>query len=120
MRQIAGGLGLSVLARLADGLVVFFIAQMFDAKLVLPAAVFVLAASGLVGGASFLPAGIGAVETTMTGLMVLLGITLPNAIVIALITRLAILWGWVVIGLGFAFLSRVPGSRAELSVTPEP
>lgn len=119
-RQIAGGLALSVLARFSDGVVVFFIAQMLGAKLVLPAAVFVLAVSGLVGGASFLPAGIGVVEAAMTGLLVLMGITLPNAIAITLFTRLSILWLWVIIGLGFAFRLRLPLPQEKLSATPEP
>lgn len=118
-RQIAGGLGLSVLARFADGIAVFFIARMLGVSMAVPAAVFVLAAGGLVGGASFLPAGIGIVEATMTGLMVLMGIGLPNAIAITLFARLSTLWLWVVIGLGFAFRLRFALPNEELSATVE-
>lgn len=106
-RQIAGGLALSVLARFADGLAVYFIAQMVGVKLGLAASVFVLATSGLVGGASFLPAGIGAVEAAMTGLLLLFGARLSRAVAVTLFTRLVTLWMWVALGLVVAFLSRI-------------
>jgi uncharacterized protein (TIRG00374 family) len=76
-------------------------------ELALPTAVFVLAVSGLAGGVSLLPAGIGAVETTMVGLLVILGVTWSNALAIALLTRLFTLWLWVAVGLVTAFLLRL-------------
>ena len=79
-----------------------------------------MVASGLVGGASFLPAGIGVVETSMTGLLLLMGTELPNAIAITLFSRLSILWLWVVIGLGFAFRMRLTTPKEELSAVREP
>lgn len=106
--QILGGLALSTAARFADGLVVLLIAQMFGVELELPEGVFVLAVSGLAGGVSFLPAGLGAVETTMAGLLVLLGAAWSNAVAIALVTRLFTLWAWVALGLGLAFLLQLP------------
>lgn len=105
-RQILGGLLFSVLARFADGLVVLFAARVVGVDLTLPTAVFVLAVSGLAGGLSFLPAGTGAVETAMVGLLLALGSTLPNALAISLLARLATLWLWVALGLGIAFLLR--------------
>jgi uncharacterized protein (TIRG00374 family) len=109
--QIVGGLMLSAIARLADSLVVLFAAQMLGVELELPEAVFILAASGLTGGISFLPAGLGAVETTMVGLLVLVGAARPNAVAIALVARLFTLWLWVALGLGVAFLLRLPLRR---------
>ena len=105
--QILGGLGFSVCARFADGLVVLFVAQMLGVALTLPAAVFILAVSGLAGGVSFLPAGTGAVEATMAGMLVIMGVPLSNAIAIALVTRLFILWVWVALGLVMVFRLRL-------------
>lgn len=109
--QILGGLAISSVARFSDGLVVLFAARMFGTELTLPAAVFILAVSGLTGGLSFLPAGTGAVETTMTGLLVVNGATLTNALSITLLARLATLWLWVAMGLGLAFGLRLSARR---------
>lgn len=117
-KQIAGGLALSTIARCVDGLVILFTAHMFGVELALPAAVLVLAVSGLAGGISFLPAGTGAVETTMVGLLVLLGATWSNALAITLLARLSTLWLWVGLGLVLAFLLRVSPVRARLSEGP--
>jgi uncharacterized protein (TIRG00374 family) len=111
--QILGGLALSAVARFADGLVVLFTAQMLGVDLELPEAVFILAVSGLTGGVSFLPAGLGAVETTMIGLLVLVGAAWSNAVTIALVVRLFTLWFWVALGLGVIFLLRLPALRAH-------
>ncbi len=105
--QILGGLALSVVARFADGLVVLFAAQMTGVHLAIPTAVFVLAVSGLAGGVSFLPAGTGAVETTMTGLLVLFGTSWSDALAITLLTRLGTLWLWVALGLALAFVLKL-------------
>lgn len=104
--QILGGLALSVVARFADGLVLLFAARILGVDLMLPTAVFILAVSGLTGGISFLPAGIGAVETTMVGLLVLSGATWTNGLAIALLVRVFILWLWVTLGLGLAVVLR--------------
>lgn len=111
--QILGGLALSAVARFADGLVILFAAQMLGVTLSLPAAVLVLAVSGLAGGFSFLPAGTGAVETTMVGLLILFGVTLSNALAITLIARLSTLWMWVALGLAAAFVLRLKSTRVE-------
>ena len=79
------------------------------------ASVFVLAVSGLTGGISFLPAGLGAVEMTMAGLLVLVGAAWSNAVAVALVVRLFTLWLWVALGLGVAFLLRVPAFRTQFN-----
>lgn len=109
--QILGGLVLSTFARSADGLVVLLVARMLGVDLDLTEAVFVLAVSGLTGGISFLPAGLGAVETTLVGLLVLLGAMWSDAVAVALVTRFFTLWLWVALGLGVAFLLRLPSVR---------
>ncbi len=110
-KQIIGGLAISALARFADGWVVLFSARIMGVELALPTAVFVLAVSGLAGGISFLPAGTGAVETTMVGLLMLLGATWPNALAITLFARLSTLWLWVALGLVLAFALRLTRPR---------
>jgi len=105
--QILGGLALSTVARFADGIVVYFAAQMLGVQLAIPTAVFTLAVSGLAGGISFLPAGTGAVETTMVGLFVLMGTRLSRALSIALVTRMFTLWIWVALGLVMIFILRL-------------
>jgi uncharacterized membrane protein YbhN (UPF0104 family) len=117
---ILGGLGLSTLARFADGVVLLLAAQIVGVALDLPTAVFILAAGGLAGGASLMPAGIGAVEVTTTGLLVLHGATGANALDVALLTRIFTLWLWVALGLGTAFLLRLPAFRAWLGVNAKP
>lgn len=107
LKQIVRGLALTAFARFADGVVVLITAQMMGVRLSLPEAVFVLSVSGLVGGFSLLPVGIGAVETAMTGLLMIMGASLSTAITISLLTRLATLWIWVALGLALAMWMRV-------------
>jgi glycosyltransferase 2 family protein len=107
LRQVAGGLAISITARFADGLVVLFAAHMLGVELTLPMAVLVLAISGLAGGLSLLPGGAGAVETTMVGLLALAGATVSNALTITLLARMFSLWMWVGLGLTVVFASRL-------------
>ncbi len=107
LRQVTGGLAISIAARFADGLVVLFAAHMLGVELTLPMAVLVLAISGLAGGISLLPGGTGAVETTMVGLLALAGATVSNALTIALLARLFSMWMWVGLGLTVVFASRL-------------
>ncbi len=109
--QILGGVALTATARFFDGVVVHFAARMLGLNLPLPAAVLVLAVSGLAGGISLLPAGTGAVETTMVALLALLGASLPTALAITLIARLSTLWLWVALGLCLAFFLRLNSTR---------
>ncbi|MGB8643846.1 MAG: lysylphosphatidylglycerol synthase transmembrane domain-containing protein [Anaerolineae bacterium] len=111
--QIAGGIALTAVARFADGLVVLFAARLLGLELALPVATFILAVSGLAGGISLLPAGTGAVETTMVGLLVLSGAPLANALTITLLARLATLWLWVAFGLMVALVLQVRNTPAN-------
>ncbi len=110
-RQIVTGLGLTALARVSDGLVLFFAAQMLGVALALPLAIFVLALSGFAGGISLLPGGAGAVETTMVGLLVLAGASFPTALAITLLARLSTLWLWVGLGLALALILQLAPKR---------
>lgn len=68
----------------------------------LPAAVGVYAVAVLIGGLSFLPGGLGSTEAIMTTLLVALGVTLGEAILLTLACRIVTLWlavclGWVAV-----------------------
>jgi uncharacterized protein (TIRG00374 family) len=53
----------------------------------------------LVGAISFLPGGLGGVEATMVGLLILIGSTQPLALAATVIIRLTTLWFAVALGL---------------------
>ena len=112
-RRLASGLALTALARLADGLVLLLAAQMLGVPLALPFAIFVIAASGLAGGVSFLPGGTGAAEAAMAGLLIVVGTSFATALAIALLARFCTLWLWVGLGLGEAFTYQLAPARAK-------
>ena len=95
-------LGLSLLARAFDGLVIFWVAGMYGLDLPLAAAWFIIGSAGFVGGVSMLPGGAGAVEATMVGLLLAFGGEPAAAAATALTSRILILWLWVLLGLGLA------------------
>ena len=101
-RRLALGFFLTALARLADGLVLLFAAEMMGVPLALPVAIFVVAAGGFAGGLSLLPGGTGATEAAMAGLLMTLGATFAAALAITLLARFFTLWLWVGLGLGEA------------------
>jgi uncharacterized protein (TIRG00374 family) len=121
-RQFVAGLTLTALARIVDGLVLLFAAQMLGVTLALPVAIFVIAASGFAGGVSLLPGGAGAAETAMAGLLVFSGAPFANALAITLLARMSTLWLWVGLGLGLSLVlqlapARVPCPARVLSST---
>ena len=103
-RKIAAGLMLTCVARVTDGLVLLLAAQMLGVTLALPVAIFVIALSGFAGGVSLLPAGAGAAETTMAGLLMFSGAPFASALAITLLARMSTLWLWVGLGLGMALI----------------
>ncbi len=91
------------------------------------AAMLVWSASGLVGGLSFLPGGVGAVEGAIVATVVEIGGPASLALAAALLSRLLTLWLWIPVGLWFAVRSsRRPGypaspkASAAVSVIKEP
>ena len=52
----------------------------------------------LVGAVSFIPGGVGSAEAALTTLMVLQGVDMPTAIVIAILCRITTLWFAVALG----------------------
>lgn len=91
--------GLSCLAWLAEGLGAWCVMHALQPELGLSHGLFVYGFAMLVGALSFLPGGLGGTEATMTGLLVLKGMALPQAVAATVIIRLATLWFAVALGL---------------------
>lgn len=96
---VAQALVLQMLGRLGDCILLWGIVAALDYQISLLYAVLVLASSGLIGGISLLPGGIGAVEATSAALLTATG--LPPAVGLAaiLLTRAFIFWIWIAFGL---------------------
>ncbi|PQA52221.1 lysylphosphatidylglycerol synthase transmembrane domain-containing protein [Amnimonas aquatica] len=96
--------GLSLVAWLAEGFGAWLVLRSLMPDIPLSLALFIYGFAMLVGALSFLPGGLGGTEATMTGLLVLQGMALPEAVAATVVIRLATLWFAVVLGL-FAVLS---------------
>jgi uncharacterized membrane protein YbhN (UPF0104 family) len=99
---LSSSLGLSLAARLCDGIAIFWAARLYGVELSLAAAWFLIGTSGFLGGISMLPGGSGVVEATLIGLLLAFAATPATAVAIALTARIIIFWLWVALGLGIA------------------
>lgn len=90
---------ITLLAWLGEGMGAYLILHTLQPDISLSFALFVYGFAMLVGALSFLPGGLGGTEATMTGLLVLQGMPLPQAIAATVIIRLATLWFAVLLGL---------------------
>jgi glycosyltransferase 2 family protein len=95
------GLGLGVIAWLAEGVGFWWLLAALGHPLDLPTAVFIYAFAMLIGGLSFLPGGLGSSEAVMIALLSLHGLPEAGAVTATLICRLATLWFAVALGAGF-------------------
>ena len=91
--------GLTLIAWLGEGIGAYLILHSLQADISFSFALFVYGFAMLVGALSFLPGGLGGTEATMTGLLVLQGMPLPQAIAATVIIRLATLWFAVLLGI---------------------
>lgn len=91
--------GLSVVAWLAEGLGAWLVLRTLMPDMAFEIALFIYGFSMLIGALSFMPGGLGGTEATMTGLLVLQGLSLPEAVAATVIIRLATLWFAVLLGL---------------------
>lgn len=99
------GLGLGVVAWLAEGVGFWWLLAALGHPLDLSTAVFVYAFAMLIGGLSFLPGGLGSSEAVMIALLSLHGLPEASAVTATLICRLATLW--FAVALGALFMLRV-------------
>ncbi len=115
-------LGAVVVARLGDVLVIYLISKAVGYPISPPTAMLMLGLTGLAGGLSLAPGGMGAAEATLTALCVAQGMPLEAALTIALVTRALTFWIWVVVGL-VLFATSLVGDHlrrpARLAVSAE-
>lgn len=90
---------LSIAARACDGLSLAWAAWALGVHLPPVAAIFVFNSSGMLGGLSMLPGGVGVVEGGMSVLLATLGASPGEAVAATLLVRLMTFWLWVSIGL---------------------
>jgi uncharacterized membrane protein YbhN (UPF0104 family) len=95
-------LGLSLLARLCDGLAIVLVAGLYGLSLPPAAGWFLIGSSGFLGGISMVPGGAGVAEATMIAGLLALGAGPATAVATTLTSRLLIFWLWVALGLGLA------------------
>lgn len=112
------GVGLGMVSWFGEGVGFYFILTGlgFTATLeTLSNAVFVLSFSTVIGAVSALPGGLGALEASIAGMLVLVASAEPSAASAAtVLIRLATLWFGVALGVAvWAFSTRMLGLRAE-------
>jgi uncharacterized membrane protein YbhN (UPF0104 family) len=96
---LALALALVVLARLGDGVVLWKIGQAVGYPIPFALAMLIMGTTGLVGGISLSPGGLGAAEAALVALIAAHGIPLAVAIIAAFSARALLFWLWVVLGL---------------------
>jgi uncharacterized membrane protein YbhN (UPF0104 family) len=96
---LALALLLVVLGRLGDGILLWKIGQLVGYPIPFSLAMLIMGTTGLVGGISLSPGGVGAAEAALVALIVAHGIPLAIAVVATFTARALLFWLWVVLGL---------------------
>lgn len=107
---------ISIVAWGAEALAFHWVLNWLGADIELTFAIFVYALAMLAGAVSFLPGGLGSAEAVMISMLVLKGMSVPDAIAATVFIRLATLWFAVVIGL-IALLRSRHGENSEGQAT---
>lgn len=89
---------LSLVGWLAEALELWWLLAALDADIGVLTAIFVFAFATFAGVATMLPGGLGGVEAGMIGLLALLDVDLPTAIVTTVVIRVTTLWFAVALG----------------------
>jgi uncharacterized membrane protein YbhN (UPF0104 family) len=100
VRPLVVSTGLGVLGRVMDSLALVLLAWHLGVMLPPAGGLFILGTSGLTGGLSLVPGGLGVVELNQAGLLVMWGASTSQAILVTLLVRMATFWLWVSLGLG--------------------
>ncbi|WP_022956765.1 lysylphosphatidylglycerol synthase transmembrane domain-containing protein [Perlucidibaca piscinae] len=106
---------LSLTAWFAEGVGAWLILRQLSVPVDFEMALFIYGFAMLVGALSFMPGGLGGTEATMTGLLVLEGLPLPEAVAATVIIRLATLWFAVILGLLAVLTLPAPPAAEEMS-----
>ena len=109
---VAQSVALIVIARLGDSILLWGIVAALGYPVSIWHAVLILASSGLIGGISLLPAGIGAVEGAAVAIFASAGVPAAAGLAAILLTRALILWLWVALGLVLFAVDHVRTLRA--------
>gem|GEM_PF-4148365 len=112
-RPVIQAVFLIVIARLGDSVLLWGIISALGYPVTIWHAVLILASSGLIGGVSLLPAGIGAVEATAVAFFATAGVPAEVGLAAILLTRALILWFWVAFGLLLFGIDHVIHLRAH-------
>lgn len=107
------GLAIGVVAWGAEGVALYFMLHSLGSDISLQTTLFIYAFSMLVGAISFLPGGLGGVEATMIGLLMLNQLDQAHAVAVTLLIRLTTLW--FAIALGGMAMMRIPQHKNEYS-----
>lgn len=97
-KQLLSASILSLIAWGAEALAFYWVLSWMGAEVSLQFAVFVYAISMLAGAVSFMPGGLGGAEAVMVALLILAGMSGPDAVAATVLIRLATLWFAVAIG----------------------
>ncbi len=89
---------LAVVPWLLECLSIFFVIHGFGQSINLVFSVFIYSFSTLLGAVSFIPGGLGVAEASLSGFLVLFGLSSSIAVGAALIVRLATLWYGAILG----------------------
>ncbi len=109
------GLALGLIGWGAEGVALYYTAQVLGIDIGLALAIGIYATSILAGAISFIPGGLGGTEVAMGLLLTLAGASPSLAVATTLIVRIATLWFAVVLGaLAFAGLEVTDGRRPHI------
>jgi uncharacterized membrane protein YbhN (UPF0104 family) len=114
--RLTFAVALSVASWFFECLALYLVLDGLGVAVTLRAATFVYAFASLAGAVSMLPGGLGVAEGSLAGLLVALGLGLPDAAAATLLIRAATLW--LAIGLGGATLGLAFRGRPRTSDDP--
>lgn len=84
----------------------YFVLRAFDLNRPVLDALFIFSFSSIAGALSMLPGGLGVTETSMTGLMIGLGVDKSNAVAATMMGRFATLWFGVILGIAVLLVNQ--------------
>jgi uncharacterized protein (TIRG00374 family) len=110
----------ALVARSAEGVLFWVVLRALGSSVPIAGAMFAVGLAGLTGGMSLLPAGVGAVEMTLTTTAAGFGAHPAMALAAALISRSMTLWLWIPGGLWSAIRhSALQAEQATLRTLPD-
>jgi uncharacterized protein (TIRG00374 family) len=93
------GMVLGIGAWGAEGVAFYYVVNQLDGGISLQTALFIYGFAMVVGALSFFPGGLGGMEATMVGLLILNNVAQPQAVAATVLIRLATLWFAVALGI---------------------